>query len=93
MDVILIESSVWKALHEKMEKILARINELEMQKMKNEWLTTEQVMGILKISKRTMQRYRDNGLISFAQVGSRVFYRSEDVETFLENHYNKAFRK
>ena len=35
----------------------------------------------------------DSGLISFSQVGNKIYYKLSDVEELLKTHYNKAFKK
>ena len=49
-------------------------------------------MFLLKISKRTAQHYRDAGMISFAQVGNKIYYKVADIDELLNKHYNKAFK-
>ena len=60
---------------------------------KEVWLDNQEFIQLLKISKRTAQHYRDTGMISFSQVGSKIYYRMNDVEELLKKHYNKAFKK
>ena len=47
----------------------------------------------MNISKRTAQTWRDEGVVSFSQIGSKIYYRMSDVEKLLEKNYNKAFKK
>ena len=49
-------------------------------------LSTDQVMSYLGISRRTLQYYRDNGLISYAAINSKFFYRVSAIDTMLNNH-------
>lgn len=55
------------------------------------WLTTEEVSKLLKVSKRTLQNYRDEGKLGFSQIGSKIYYRSTDIEAFLGDNYNPMF--
>ncbi len=36
---------------------------------------------------------RTKGLLSFAKVGNKVFYKVEDLEAFLDSHRKEAFNK
>jgi hypothetical protein len=45
----------------------------------------------MKIASRTAQRWRDEGKISFSQVGAKIYYTQADIEMFLKKHYNNAF--
>jgi hypothetical protein len=60
---------------------------------KEKWLDNLELMQLLKVSKRTAQVYRDTGVISFSQVGNKIYYKLSDVEELLKKHYNKAFKK
>lgn len=57
------------------------------------YLDNKQFMEMLKISPRTAQTWRDEGKISFSQVGSKIYYRLSDFEKCMETYYNKSFSK
>jgi len=38
---------------------------------------------LLQASKRTLQRYRDNGVIPFSQIGGKIYFTAEDLEVFI----------
>ena len=42
-------------------------------------LNSDELISFLKISKRTLQNYRDRKIIPFYQVGRRTFYKKEEV--------------
>lgn len=92
MEVISIESQAYKELLSKLDAINHRLTEKE-KEPKEKWLDNQELMQLLKISKRTAQHYRDHGLISFSQVGAKIYYRLSDVEELLKKHYVKAFKK
>ncbi len=39
----------------------------------------------LNVSKRTLQNWRDGGLIEFSQIGHKIYYTGEGVISFLRN--------
>ena len=39
----------------------------------------------LGISKRTLQTYRDRGLLPYSQINHKIYYQTEDVEVFVES--------
>lgn len=49
-----------------------------------DWLTNEEAIDYLGLSRPTLQRYRNDGKLPYSRVGSRVYYRREDVEALLE---------
>ena len=53
------------------------------------YLTGEQVCEMLHISKRTLQQYRDDGLIPFIKLERKILFRESDIIKVLEVNYNK----
>lgn len=92
MEVITIQSEAFQELVKKMDEIQTKLTAKE-KEPKEVWLDNQEFIQLLKISKRTAQHYRDTGMISFSQVGSKIYYRMNDVEDLLKKHYNKAFKK
>jgi len=54
------------------------------------WLTGDDVCKILRISKRTLQNYRDHCILPFSQIGRKIYYRASDIQTYLDLHYIRA---
>ena len=50
---------------------------------------TKQVSNILGISIRSLQEYRNQGIIPFIQIGRVIRYRQQDIQDFLMKYYNK----
>ena len=48
-------------------------------------------LKILKVSRRTLQGWRSQGLISFSQVGAKIYYTPENIDDFIKDHYVKKF--
>ena len=48
------------------------------------YLTSEELCSILKISKRTLQDYRSNGILPFIQLPGKVLFRESDIKKVLE---------
>lgn len=92
MEVITLQSEAYKDLVKKLDEINTRLNAKE-KEPKEIWLDNQEFLQLLKISKRTAQSYRDTGLISFSQIGSKIYYKLADVEEMMKSHYNKAFKK
>jgi len=57
------------------------------------FIDNQEFLMLMKISKRTAQTWRDEGKISFSQVGAKIYYKLSDVESLLNNHYKKAFAR
>lgn len=47
------------------------------------WLDNADVCEKLNISKRTLQSYRDRGLLAYSQINHKIYYKLTDVEDFI----------
>lgn len=56
------------------------------------YLSDVEVSHRLKISRRTLQEYRDNGMIPYFKLGGKVLYRESDLERVLQECYHPAYR-
>lgn len=56
------------------------------------YLTNKQVSELLQVSERTLQEYRNKGIISFIDTGI-ILYKESDVKKMLENAYIEAWSK
>lgn len=55
------------------------------------FLTDAELSSSLKISRRTLQHWRNDGFISFITLGGKILYRESDVQEMLDRCYRKAF--
>ena len=49
------------------------------------YLTSEELCSILKISRRTLQYYRDDGIFPFIQLPGKVLFRESDIMKVLKS--------
>ena len=74
-------------LHEKIDKVLKGGFK--------EWLDNSDVMRKLKISARTLQMYRDKGLLPFYKKLGKIWYKLNEVDAFVESgaSHPKGFKQ
>jgi hypothetical protein len=53
----------------------------------DEWLDNEDVCKVLRVTKRTLQNYRDNFVLPYSQIGKKILYKASDVQLILEKNY------
>lgn len=58
-------------------------------KLSETWLDNQDVMGVLKISPRTLQNMRDSQVLPFSKVGGKIYYKASDVEKLLNDNYHE----
>ena len=56
------------------------------------FFTDKEVSARLKVSRRTLQDYRNNGILPYTQVGGKILYRASDIEKALMKGYKEAYR-
>lgn len=61
--------------------------------MSGKLLTIKEVAEKCQVSARTVQRWQDEGLISFVKVGKVVRIREEHLESWLDKKTVKAQKK
>jgi hypothetical protein len=54
------------------------------------WLDNATVCAYLKISRRTLQRYRSNGTIVYSMIGHKAYYKISEVKRLLEMHVKRG---
>lgn len=53
------------------------------------WLDNQEVCEILSISRRTLQILRDTGKLTFTMIDHKIYYRTKDVEAFINKYIKK----
>lgn len=53
------------------------------------YLTGREVCERLFISPRTLQNYRDKGIIPYTQIAGKILYRLSDINSLLQENYRR----
>ena len=53
----------------------------------NELLDNQDLIGMLKVSHRTLQRYRSQGKLPYCNSSGKSFYRLTDVTKFIDDQF------
>lgn len=84
--------SLFRTLDEVQEVIGEALKRRTLHLNGEKYLTNNQVSKLLSLSTRTLQDWRDNGIISYIQISGKILYRQSDILKLLENHYEKSWR-
>lgn len=94
MDVILMEREAFEKMRDSLEMAAKKIEEASSRYSKSKkmqkWLEGNEVCEILNISKRTLQTYRDNGTLSYSQIGYKMYYLADDILAMLNKQLNSS---
>ena len=63
------------------------------QKLKMLANSDEKLEKMMENASKEAQTWRDEGKISFSQVGNKIYYKLSDVEKTMDEYYNKSFSK
>lgn len=88
MGRITLSAGEVQALYDKLESI-EKIVKHNVPVTDNPVLSTEQVMKFLNCSRRSLQSYRDNGLIEYSVVQGKFLYQLKSIYKMLDNHLQK----
>jgi hypothetical protein len=91
-NIILLQSEAYDQLQRTTFAYMRKLMAEERQKPVIEWLDNDAVAAMLKVSKRTLQSWRDERLLKFSQVGRQIYYNREDIDQMLQKHCHKPFK-
>ncbi|MBZ4190813.1 MULTISPECIES: helix-turn-helix domain-containing protein [Bacteroidota] len=87
MEVIAIPKSVLKEMTAELDELLqlaTNASEAYIGIFNEErWLDNQEVCLMLGISKRTLQSYKDKGLLPFSKLNRKNYYKFSDVQHLL----------
>jgi hypothetical protein len=92
MEAVILSKNQYNELLKKIDEVKTSLDEKQ-KNPKDIFVDNQEFLQLMNISKRTAQTWRDEGVVSFSQIGSKIYYRMSDVEKLLEKNYNKAFKK
>ncbi len=87
MDVITLESQAYKELVSKINTIAKFVIEHQPCNTANsedEWVDSYEVCTFLKISERTLQRLRTNGIIAYSILSGKSYYTIGEIRRMLQ---------
>jgi hypothetical protein len=70
--------------NEKWEKNLSEDN-----KENDTIYNTDELIRLLKVSRRTVQNWRDEGTIEFSQINGKIYYRMSSIAKMLDQNLIK----
>ncbi len=86
-----------------MERIMERFNILndninDIQKQRNsidgeELLDNQDLLQMLKISHRSLQRYRSSGKLPYYTISGKLYYKLSDVHQFIRESFNAPLQR
>ena len=93
MELINGNSEIIRDFFQSMDRILDGISRLAKESRPHlngeKFLSNRDAAKCLKVSIRTLQEWRDTGVIPYIQIKGKIIYRESDIEQLLQTYYNK----
>jgi len=91
MELITFESDAFKQIISQINALTVSIDKnIRKQPLSDTWLDIQETCQLLKVSKRTLQSYRDNSILSFSQIGGKIYFKAADIDEHLKKHYHNC---
>lgn len=84
--IVNMEAKTFEAMLSKFEVFAERLEalcRLYGNKDSSQWLDSQDVCLLLKISPRTLQSLRDKGVLAYTQISHKIYYKPADIEKIL----------
>jgi len=79
---------------ENLSKRVEKIRDNSKPSLDGERYYTDKELAVkLKVSRRSLQDYRNNSILPYTQIGGRILYRASYIERTLMNVYREAYRQ
>lgn len=89
MDIILFGGDSYLTLRKRLKTVLGRLKAVcGNAPAKEKWLDNQQVCLLLGVSKRTLQSFRDKGLLAFSRIRHKCYYKESDVKALTGKRKN-----
>ena len=88
MEVITIQSEAFKALMNKLNAMEEQIEKIgnRRPRLEDEYIDSTEVCRLLQVSRKTLDRYREQDLIPYTKIKKRVYYRFSDLDAFMQRN-------
>jgi len=91
MKEIILSEEAYEKIHDRLKAIEGTLK-LKQHDNRNLFLDNQEFLQVMNISKRTAQTWRDSGLIAYAQIGSKIYYKMADILDLLDKHHKPAVK-
>ncbi|EOS01026.1 hypothetical protein C799_02879 [Bacteroides thetaiotaomicron dnLKV9] len=77
---------------ENLSKRVEKIRDNSKPSLDGERYYTDKELAVkLKVSRRSLQDYRNNGILPYIQIGGRILYKASDIERTLMDGYKEVY--
>lgn len=93
MEADMMTGEQYRVLLSKIDTLTKMVATLELRRANEQLIDSQGLQRLLGVSKSTEYSWREQGMISYAEVDGRVYYRMQDIEVFLKSHTKPTTKK
>ncbi|MVZ63755.1 helix-turn-helix domain-containing protein [Sphingobacterium humi] len=97
MNIDKMEFVSWmQRIIDRLDMLEGHIGDLEKKRTSidgEELLDNQDLLQMLKISHRSLQRYRSSGRLPYYTISGKLYYRLSDVHQFIRNCFNAPLQR
>jgi hypothetical protein len=79
-----------KEIENKLELTIKKLDKLQGSILEKQIIDNADFIQLMQISNSTAKNWRNKGLIAYAQIENKIYYKIEDIQVMIEKHY-KSF--
>ena len=87
---ILVRADNLAELCDEVKKLRGELSKITATPINRIYLNKD-VKEILGVQDKLLKKYRDEGMLSYSQVGDKYWYTQSDIDQFLERNYFAAY--
>lgn len=80
-------------IEQKLDELNKQICSKEKRYFNKEIIDNEEFQSLFNISQGTAANWRDQGLVAYFQINSKIYYKIGDVKKLLNDHYKPLKKK
>ena len=87
-----IDYNQLKEIERKLELTIKKLDKLQGSILEKQIIDNADFLRLMQISSSTAKNWRNKGIIPFAQIENKFYYKIEDIQIMLDKHYSKYNR-
>ncbi len=86
-----IDITKLKEIENKLELTIKKLEKLQGNILEKQIIDNSDFLRLMQISNSTAKNWRKKGIIAYAQIENKIYYKIKDIQIMLDKHY-KSFK-
>ena len=88
--MVMLPQTEWEEMKSDLQELKELVRIKSDEELNTQWIESAEARKLLGVSQKTWQGYRDKRIISFTQVGRKIYVKRADINKFMADHYINA---